>query len=98
MKTNERSVRFRPGLFCCGSRLGWTNVFGLGLSGLAILTELVADILAVAQRSVLNGRDVNEDVLTAVVRRDGAEALVLIEKLYSAVRLRWSGRSSVVRS
>jgi len=78
-------VRFRPGLFCW-PRSGWPDVLGFGLPGLAILAELVADSLAVADRSALNGRDVNEDVLTAVVRRDEAEALVLIEKLYSAGR------------
>ena len=81
----EKSAQFHTD-FLCRCLSGRTDVLSLGLSGLTILTELVADILAIAQRSALDRRDMHKDVRAAIVRRNEAETLVLIEKLYSAIR------------
>lgn len=63
------------------------DVFSLGLAGLAILAEFVADLLAITQsRAISDSRDVHEHVRAAIFRRDKAKALVLIEKLHSAGR------------
>lgn len=46
-------------------------VFRLRFSGLAILTDVVADFVTLFQRTaVLQGRHVNEDVRSAILRRD----------------------------
>ena len=58
-----------------------SNVFGLGLAGLAILADIVADLLAVCQGAAeANRGDVNEDVWAAIIWSNEAEALVLGEK------------------
>jgi hypothetical protein len=57
-----------------------------GAAALVVL-ELVADALVLVQRRearALNGRNVHESVGAAIVRRDEAETLVDVEKLYGA--------------
>lgn len=59
-------------------------VFRLRFSGLAILTDVVADFVTLFQRTaVLQGRHVNEDVRSAILRRDEAKTLVVVEKFNS---------------
>ena len=57
------------------------------LAGLAVLDELEADLLAVIEAthtSALNSRDVDENVLAAVVRLNEAEALCGVKPFYCA--------------
>src|SRR5688572_24626435 len=57
------------------------DAFGLRLACLAILANFEANLVAVTQRAaLLQGRNVNENVWTAIVRRDEAKALVFSEK------------------
>lgn len=62
----------------------YRDVFGLGFACLAVLAYFVANLLAILQRFAEADRgDVHEDVLTAVIWCDEAEALVLSEEFYS---------------
>lgn len=61
------------------------DVLGFRLAGLAVLSQLVADLLAILKRTAkTERRDVNEYVWAAIVRGNEAKALVLGEELYSA--------------
>src|SRR5579864_8865546 len=58
-------------------------------AGLAVALDLVAHLLAFAQPPevrALDGRDVHEHVLAAVIRLDEAKALGGVEPLYSSSR------------
>ena len=58
-----------------------SNVFGLRFAGLAILADIVANLLTVGQSAAeADSGDVNEDVWATVVWGDEAEALILCEK------------------
>jgi len=60
-----------------------SNVLGFRLAGLAILADIVADLLTVGQSAAeADTRDVNEDVWAAVVWGDEAEPLILCKKFY----------------
>jgi hypothetical protein len=72
-----------------GSEYG--DVFGLRFSGLAILADLEADLIAFAQRATgLEGRHVNEDIPAATIRRDESKTLVAVEEFNSTSRHRRS--------
>lgn len=63
------------------------NVFGFRFPGFAILPEFEADLVALPERSsALERGDVDENVLSTVLRRDETEALVVVEKLYRTGR------------
>lgn len=56
-------------------------VLSLGLAGVSILPQVVADFLAIAQgRATTDGQDGYEYIRTSIVRGDKAEAFVLSEK------------------
>ncbi len=60
------------------SRSNRANVFRFRLSGLAILTDIVAYLRAISQRSARQRRrDMDKHILPAIVGRDEAKALVL---------------------
>jgi len=60
------------------SRSNRANVFRFRLSGLAILTDIVAYLRAISQRSARqHRRDMDKHILPAIVGRDEAKALVL---------------------
>lgn len=62
-----------------------TDVLGFRLAGLAVLSQLVADLLAILKRTgKTERRDVNEYVWAATVRGNEAKALVLGEEFYGA--------------
>src|SRR5215218_5590249 len=66
--------------------LGALQVDGLGLAALVLL-KVIADLLVLVQRThagLLDGSDVDERVLAAVVRLDEAETLGFVEKFYGA--------------
>lgn len=69
----------------CGRQeceLDGSDVFGFRLPGLAVLAQFVTDLLAVPKLSgALDGGDVHEHVCPAIVGRDEAKTLVLVEKL-----------------
>lgn len=57
------------------------DVLSLCLASLAVLANIVADLLSIGQRAAeAYGRDMNEDVWAAVIRSNEAEALILCEK------------------
>lgn len=63
------------------------NVFGLGFACLAVLAYFVANLLAIFQRlAEADRRDMHEDILTAVIWGDEAEALVLSKEFYGTGR------------
>jgi predicted secreted protein len=63
------------------------NVFRFRLSGLAILTDIVAYLRAISQRPApQHRRDMDEHILPAIAGRDEAKAVVLIEEFNGAGR------------
>ena len=63
------------------------NVFRLRFAGLPVLTNVVTDLRAVAKRPTRQyARDMDKDILPAIVGRNETKALVLIEKLNGARR------------
>ena len=80
--------RFSPArIIAPDSVLSSLQVVCRHLAGLAVLDELEADLLAVVEAthtSALNSRDVDENVLAAVVRLNEAEALCGIKPFYCA--------------
>lgn len=63
------------------------NVFSLRFSGLAVLSYIVRHRLAFSQNvSILQRRDMNENVRAACIRRNETEAFVGIKKLNLARR------------
>jgi len=68
------------------------QVYSLRTLAHAVGLDVEGDLLTVGQRAqagALDGRDVNENVLLAVVGRDEAEALGGVEKFYGASRGHW---------
>ena len=62
------------------------QVDGLGLAALVLL-EVIADLLVLVQRAharLLDGGDVDERVLAAIIRLDEAKALGFVEKFHGA--------------
>jgi hypothetical protein len=63
------------------------DVLSLRFSGLAILANFEADLVAFAERpAALQRRHVNKNVLSATLRGDEAEALVVIEEFNGTCR------------
>ena len=61
---------------------------GRGFATVTALLDLVADLLALVeggQASALDGGDVDESVLTALVRLNEAEALGRVEEFHGAI-------------
>ena len=70
---------------CSGS--DYRNVFGLRFARFAVLAYFVANLLAIFQRlAEADRRDMHEDILTAVIWGDEAEALVLSKEFYGTGR------------
>src|SRR5258708_30790383 len=68
-------------------QLAGAEVVSRGLATAAVRDDVERNLLALvegAQTSALNGADVNENVLVAVVRLDEAEALLVVEPLHGA--------------
>lgn len=86
-ETAKSATDIRASLFGeladCHRRSEDRNVLCLRLSCFAILTDFEADLVALMERAAaLERRNVDEYVLSAIVRGDEAEALVYVEKLY----------------
>jgi len=67
--------------------LGGLKIAGRHLARLVVALQVVTNLLAfddVAHSSALDGRNMDESVVTAVVRLDEAEALGGIEPFYGA--------------
>jgi hypothetical protein len=70
-----------------GFRSDGRDVLSLRFSGLAILSDFEADLVAFAERpAALQRRHVNKNVLPATLRGDEAEALVVIEEFNGTCR------------
>ena len=68
---------------------GSAQIVGRRLARAAICDDFVADLLTFTQRSksgALNGADVHEDILAAIVRLDEAKAFLAVEPLYGSLR------------
>ena len=66
-------------------RLGRDKILGGGLASLAVGYDLVRDLLPLVeavQPCPLDGADVNEHVISTVIRLDEAEALLAVEPLH----------------
>ena len=64
------------------------ELIGRGLSGAAVLLDLVAyllTLLQIAQAGALDGADVNENIRSAIIGLDEAKALLTVEPFHSSV-------------
>src|ERR1700723_1979496 len=72
--------------FC---RSGGLQVVRRGLASLSICDEVKSNLLSLVQAvesGALNGADVHEDILAAIVRLDEAKAFLAVEPLYGSLR------------
>jgi len=70
-------------------RSGGAQIVGRGLSGPSIRDNLVGDLLSLVEAAhpgALDGADMDENVLAAVIRLDEAKALLVVEPLYGSLR------------
>jgi hypothetical protein len=72
-----------------GGRSDGAQIVRRGLTGLAISNNVESDLLSLVEplhSSAFHCADVHEDILTAVIRLDEAEALLDIEPLHGSLR------------
>jgi hypothetical protein len=70
-------------------RLGGLQIIGGRLSGPSIGDNLIRDLLSLAEAAhpgPLDGADVHENILAAVIRLDEAKAFLVVEPLYGSLR------------
>ena len=71
------------------NRSGGFQVIRRGFAGLPIRDNVVGDFLSLVQAvhaGTLNGADVDENVLAAVIRLDEAKAFLAVEPLHGSLR------------
>ena len=70
-------------------RSGGLQIICRGLSGPPIGDNLIRDLLSLAEAAhpgALDGADVHENILAAVIRLDEAKAFLVVEPLYGSLR------------
>jgi len=70
-------------------RSGGLEVVRRGLASLSICNKVKSNLLSLVEAvetGALNGADVHEDILAAIVRLDEAKAFLAVEPLYGSLR------------
>src|SRR5215470_6813583 len=79
----------RPGLWFSGGRSDGAQIVGRGLTRLPVSNNVECDLLSFVEPmhpGAFDRADVHEDIFTAVIRLDEAEALLDIEPLHGSLR------------